>query len=139
MSRVFSAFPVMDTSSAKVVYTQDSLLALRRTGYGVRHPIPTELWKQFRRCRAGAKLNAKRWRYNSFLPSVLMGIINSLLNECYIAALVRTRRLHRECSLMCFTETWLNDNVPDSYVNLSGFCIVQVDRDAKMTSKNKSG
>ena len=29
---------------------------------------------------------------------------------------------------MCFTETWLNENVADSHVNIEGFSIFCVDR-----------
>ena len=130
----------MDTSLSKIVYTRDDLLALRSTSYGVQHPIPTELRKPLRGCRAGAKLKARRWRYKPFLPSVLMGNVNSLPNKCdELLALVRNQRLYWECSLMCFTETWLHENVPDSCVNVPGFSTVRADRDAKAIGKNKGG
>ena len=65
---------------------------------GIKHPIPTELKKLYRGCRAGAKRKAKRdnrrRRYKPFLPSVIMGNANSLPNECdELEALVRNQRL----------------------------------------------
>lgn len=109
----------------KVVYTRDDLLALRQTSEGVRHQIPAELRKPSRGCRAGAKVKARRLRCNPFMPSVLMGNVNLILNKCNeLLALVRNRRLYRECSLKCFTEMRLNDNVPDSCLNLPGFSMV---------------
>ncbi|KAL7883237.1 hypothetical protein SRHO_G00008950 [Serrasalmus rhombeus] len=43
------------------VYSREELLALRtKSRAGVMHPIPTELRRSFRACRAGAKLKAKQ-------------------------------------------------------------------------------
>lgn len=40
-----------------------------------------------------------------------MGNVNSLANKMdEMAALVRNVKLYRECSLLCFTETWLTGN-----------------------------
>jgi len=46
----------------------------------------------------------------------------------------------RECvlgSVMCFTETWLHDNVPDTGVNLAGFQLVRADRSCNESGKKK--
>lgn len=40
---------------------------------------------------------------------------------------------------MCFMETWLNDNVPDSCVNQPGFSTVRADRVAKTNGKKRGG
>lgn len=69
-----------------------------------------------------------------------MGNVNSLFNKCdELLALVRNRRLYRECSLMCFMKSWLNDNMPNSCVNLPCFSTVRVDRDTKASGKNRGG
>lgn len=102
------------------MYKREDLLKLRRTGQGVKHPIPKELRKPFCGCRAGSKLKARKWRYKPFLPSVIMGSVNSLPNKCdELEALVKNHRTYRECSFMCLTETWLTDNIADSGVELS--------------------
>ena len=36
-------------------------------------------------------------------------------------------------------ELWLNDNMPDSCVNLPSFSTVRGDRDAKVSRKNRGG
>lgn len=38
-----------------------------------------------------------------------------------LEALARTQTEYIECSLMCFTETWLHDQIPDSNVTIPGF------------------
>ena len=35
---------------------------------------------------------------------------------------------YRMCSIMCYTETWLSDDVPDSHVNMEGFSLFRSDR-----------
>ncbi len=69
-----------------------------------------------------------------------MGNVNSLSNKCdELEALVKNQRTYRECSLMCFTESWLDNNITDSCVDLTGFSTVRADRDAKASGKKKGG
>lgn len=63
----------------------------------MRHPIPAELRRKYRGCRAGAKvktgiMNAKRHRYKPSVPSVLMGNVNALQNKVdELAGLMKTQ------------------------------------------------
>ncbi|TWW76585.1 hypothetical protein D4764_13G0012470 [Takifugu flavidus] len=60
-----------------------------------------------------------------------MGNMRSLPNKMdELSALTRLQREYRECSLMCFTETWLNGLSSDSHVTLDGFQLVRADRKA---------
>ena len=63
-------------NNTRAVYTREELLALSTIRRGIKHPIPTELKKLYRGCRAGAKRKEKshnrRWRYKPFLPYVIM-------------------------------------------------------------------
>lgn len=69
-----------------------------------------------------------------------MGNVNSLPNKCdELEALLRDQQLYRECSLVCFVETWLNNNTLDACVEIPGFYMVRADRDAKASGKNKGG
>ena len=62
-----------------------------------------------------AKRHNRRWRYKPFLPSVLMGNANSLANKCdELGAFAGNQRLYRESSLICLSESWLNNSTPDS-------------------------
>ena len=129
-------------TSTRAVYTREELLALSRTGHGIKHPIPTELKKLYRGCRAGTKRKAKgdnrSWRYNPFLPSVIMGNANSLPNKCdELEALVRNQRLFKESSLICLSESWLNDNTPDLCVDIPGFTAIRVDQHLSTSGKRK--
>ncbi|KAI4899955.1 hypothetical protein NFI96_026550 [Prochilodus magdalenae] len=127
------------------VYSREQLLALRPMGRsGVVQTIPAELRRKYRGCRAGAKLKAKktekRWRYKPSVPSVVMGNVNSLTNKTdELACLVKNQRLYRECSLFCFTETWLTPDTPDANVELPGFSTVRADRDPTLSGKRKGG
>ena len=131
----------MDTSVERRVYSREELLSLQRSkSGGHHHPIPAELKRCFRGCRAGAKIKARKWRYKPFLPSVIMGNVNYLPNKSdELEILLKTQKVYRECSLMCFTETWLNQNISDSSVDLPGFTLIRADRDANTSGKKKDG
>lgn len=131
------------------VYSREQLLALRPLGCGgIVQTIPGELRRKYRDCRARAKLKAKlkakktekRWRYKPSVPSVVMGNVNSLTNKTdELASLVKNQRLYRECSLLCFTETWLTPDTPDANVELPGFSTVRAGRDPTLSGKRKGG
>ena len=117
-------------------------MALSRIRRGIKHPIPTELKKS---CTVDAELEQnerynRRWRYKPFLPSVIMGNANSLPNKCdELEALVRNQRLYKESSLICLSESWLNDNTPDSCVDIPGFTALRADHDRSTSGKLKGG
>ncbi|CAM4487914.1 unnamed protein product [Leuciscus chuanchicus] len=50
-----------------------------------------------------------------------------------------TQREYRECSVMCFTETWLQEHISDSNATVPGLQTVRVDRDRCLSSKKKGG
>ena len=56
-----------------------------------------------------------------------------------LAALMRSQCVFREASVVCFTETWLRDNIPDSTVNLAGFHCVRADRSCREGGKRAGG
>ena len=48
-----------------------------------------------------------------------MGNVRSLANKTdELAGLVRTQRVYRESSVLCFTETWLHEDIPDANVTV---------------------
>ncbi len=80
---------MMSTALSKVVYTRDDLLALSRTSYGVRHPIPAELRKLvYIPARAAAAvacdvIHETAARIQTQHPSAfiaIMGILTTLLS-----------------------------------------------------------
>ena len=71
------------------------------------------------------------------LPSMIMGNVQSLTNKMdELHACLRLRDF-RNSSIMCFTETWLNEKHHDP--NLDGFSFVRADRDKNVTGKAKGG
>ena len=56
-----------------------------------------------------------------------------------LTALTRLQREYWECSLICFTETWLNKLSPDSHADLDGFQLMRADRKAKESSTREGG
>ena len=69
-----------------------------------------------------------------------MGNVRSLGNKMdELSALVKTQREYRECSLFCFSETWLHSHIPDSSVEVPGYSLVRGDRDCSKSRKKKGG
>ena len=69
-----------------------------------------------------------------------MGNVKSRSNKSdELAALVRNDKTYRECSLLCFTETWLTGNVVDANAELPVFHLVRADRDCKQSGQSKGG
>jgi len=96
-------------------------------GAGERPDIPRELRRRYRGCRAGGR---RRRRYRPYLPSIVMGNVQSLVNKMdELTSLTRSESVFWEGSVLCFTETWLHDNVPDTVVDLAGFQLVRADRE----------
>ena len=52
---------------------------------------------------------------------------------------MRNQPAYHECNLMCFSESWLNDDIADSCVEIAGFTTVRADRDARTCGKNNGG
>lgn len=103
-----------------VSYTRNELLQYR---HGTRVPsthILEEIWRCCRRGkRAGVKVREgidRDRKFKPFLPSIIMGNVRSLGNKTdELSALINSQHAYRECSLLCFTETWLNGNIPDRW------------------------
>ncbi|KAI4904392.1 hypothetical protein NFI96_001727 [Prochilodus magdalenae] len=135
------------------VYTRDQLMMLKPAGMDTRTAnIPEELWRRTHRgCRGGTKQRtgksrAKRRRllekkgYKPRLPTLIMGNVRSLANKMdELAALAMSQKEYRQCSLMCFSETWLHQDIPDDNVSITGFQTVRADRDCTESGKRKGG
>ncbi|KAJ8385610.1 hypothetical protein AAFF_G00184720 [Aldrovandia affinis] len=86
------------------------------------HQIPEELKRNSRGRRGRGrrarqrKTEARREkrRFKPYLPSIIMGNVRSLANKMdELTALARSQAEFRECSIMCFTESWLHKDIPD--------------------------
>ena len=82
----------------------------------------------------------ERRRFKPCLTSVVMGNVQSLSNKMdELTALTRSHTEYWECSLMCFTETWLHRDISDQNVSVDGFHTVLSDRDCTESGKRKGG
>lgn len=128
--------------SRTIVYTREQLMAIRQPVLlpGARPEIPEELRRKRRGCRAGAKRKAKKRKYKPSVPAIIMGNVRSLGSKMdELGALVKTQREYRQCSMFCFTETWLHSHIPDHNVTVPGFRTVRADRDVRSGKKKGGG
>ena len=91
-----------------------------------------------KKCRKGGvrRRNSKRGT-RPILPSVITGNVQSISNKMdELYASLRFRDF-RNCSMMCFSETWLHDKIHDPVLN--GFTLLRADRDKEITKKSKGG
>ncbi len=53
--------------------------------------------------------------------------------------LSQTNKDFSNSAALCFTETWLNDAIPDSVLHLPNFQLIRADRNAESTGKSRGG
>ena len=74
------------------------------------------------------------------LPTILLANVQSLENKlCELHARVALQREIRDCSVICLTETWLSDEVPDNAIEPAGFSLHRADRTKQLSGKSKGG
>ncbi len=70
------------------------------------------------------------------IPSLMLSSVRSLENKLDLNQLSRsTQHETRDCCVFVFTETWLNDNIPDSTIQLHGLNYCRVYRDSSLSGK----
>ena len=90
--------------------------------------------------RGGALLRLRKRNHKPPLPSIFLGNVRSLRHKIdELCCLIHTRKDYRDCSLFCFTETWLNSSVPDSAVVPPGFNLFRSDREFTEVDKSTGG
>ncbi len=93
------------------------------------------LVKRFRRTRrwgkrAGALVKLRQHGFRMPLPSIHLANLRSLPNKTdEILLLSRTNKDFSNSAALCFTETWLNGDIPDSVLHLPNFQLIRADRD----------
>ena len=87
------------------------------------------------------KQRLRKRKYNPPLPSILLANVRSLRNK--IDELhVNTKYLteYRDSCLLCFSETWLTDNISNNALQVDGFYgPFRTDRDHDVTGKAIGG
>ncbi len=101
------------------------------------------LIKRFRTCRqgkrAGALVKLRQRGLRTPLPSIHLANLRSLPNKTDKLLLSQTNKDFSNSAALCFTETLLNDAIPDSVLHLPNFQLIKADRDAESTGKSRGG
>ncbi len=101
-----------------------------------------------KRCERGRKRGKRRgiWarlRANPTrpaLPTLMLSKVRSLENKLDLIQLTQsTQHEARDCCVFVFTETWLNDNIPDSAIQLNKLTCYRADRDKTLSGKSRGG
>ena len=74
------------------------------------------------------------------LPAMFLSNVRSLDNKKdELFYLIKSQRDYRDCSVYCFTETWLKPDMPDAPLTPPGFTIFRADRSPELTGKELGG
>ncbi|KAK3507917.1 hypothetical protein QTP70_002915, partial [Hemibagrus guttatus] len=96
--------------------------------------------KRKRGKQAGALVKLRQRGFRTVLPSIHLANLRSLPNKMdELLLLSRTNKDFSNSAALCFTESWLNDAIPDSALNLPGFQLFRADRVAESAGKSRGG
>ncbi len=88
--------------------------------------------------RAGALMKLRQRGLRTALPSIHLANLRFLPKKTdELLLLSWTNKDFSNSAALCFTETWLNDAIPDSSLHLPGFQLFRADRDAESTGKSR--
>ncbi|KAI3353895.1 hypothetical protein L3Q82_005104 [Scortum barcoo] len=95
--------------------------------------------KQMRGKRGGLLARLKANAGRPPIPSLFLSNVRSLDNKLDLLRLrLGASREMRNCSVLCLTETWLNDNMPDPAFQLDGRLLFHADRN-QQSGKARGG
>uniref|UniRef100_A0A3B1KH12 Reverse transcriptase domain-containing protein n=1 Tax=Astyanax mexicanus TaxID=7994 RepID=A0A3B1KH12_ASTMX len=109
---------------------------------------PRQQWKRHRRQarrqkrgkRGGIRARLAASPHKPAIPTVLLANVRSLDNKLdYIRLLQSTQKTVKDCCVYVFTETWLNNSVPDHAVQLERLTCYRADRALADGGKSRSG
>ena len=115
------------------VYTREILLDLRPGDLGPKpsgyEHFPRDIKPRKRGKRGGVQNRIMNRKSKPALPTILFGNVRSLPNKMdELRSSVRYMFEYRESCIMCFSETWLHDNIPDNELGLRNFQLLRSDR-----------
>ncbi|KAK7898229.1 hypothetical protein WMY93_019082 [Mugilogobius chulae] len=91
--------------------------------------------------RAGVLVRLRRRGSRSPLPGIFLSNVRSLCNKTdELTLLMRRNKDFSTSCVLCFTETWLNEQIPDRALHLEGFQLLRGDRQRDLSGgKTKGG
>lgn len=131
-----------------LAYTRDALFALRCKGSTPPANLPEAVTsdsagvvkRRKRGWKGGVRQHVHKRGNKPPLPSIILSNVRSLRSKMDELR-VHTRFSHeyREANILVFTETWLQEDIPNSTLELVGFSSTQADRDATSGKSRGSG
>ncbi len=96
--------------------------------------------KQKRGKRGGIRARLAANPHKPAIPTIVLANVRSLDNKLdYIRLLRSTQRTVRDCCVFVFTETWLNNSVPDCAIQLEQLTCYRADRALVDRGKRRGG
>ncbi len=90
--------------------------------------------------RAGALVKLRQRGLRAPLPSIHLANLRSLPNKTdKLLLLFQTNEDFSNSAAQCFTETWLNDAIPDGALNMVNFQLIRADHNVKSMGKSREG
>ncbi|KAK3533173.1 hypothetical protein QTP70_012426 [Hemibagrus guttatus] len=90
--------------------------------------------------RSGVLVRLRRRGLRTALPGIFLSNVRSLCNKMDELTLQMNKNKDFPTScVLCFTETWLCDLIPDSALQLGGFNLYRADRHIELSGKTKGG
>lgn len=140
ITSAIEAFP----QHSRLIYSRTELLRLRDTSPATARPqgfdgFCREVKPRKRGKRGGLRVRSRKRGTKPALPSMIIGNVRSLANKIdELETLTRYMHEYRETCLMGFSETWLNDSIPDSALHIPYFELVRGDR-TRESGKTRGG
>jgi len=104
------------------------------------NPAPPTGSAHRRRMRAALRAKLKLTPHRLSLPSIFLANVWSLANKMDELRLwITTHKWIMDCNIMILTETWLDNSVPDSAIELAGCYMFRADRTADDSGKTRGG
>ena len=117
----------------------DSMKSISKLGISKLCGLPGCCMRRKRGRRGGVRQNISSRKHWTALPTVLFGNVESIKNKIdELAALTRYDNLYRNSCALMLTETWLNPDVPDECVSITGFTLIRRDRTSE-SGKERGG
>ena len=102
--------------------------------------IDTKRKKRKRGRRGGVLVRFRKRTFKAPLPGIALSNARSLCNkkdELYF--LIKSRRDFNDCSIICFSETWLDGKTPENALCPEGYTSYRGDRDNNLSGKKGGG
>ena len=132
--------PVSDNTRI-LRYDVNKLLSLRPRAKNIKVTnIPPEIRRKTRRGRrGGTRMKMKRRGNRPFLPVITFGNCRSIYPKIdELRANCQHLYQYREACCLGFTETWLDDRIPDTAIDVANFNVIRADRDPN-NAKSRGG